>query len=134
MIKKQNELKDIKQFGAVLGSLLIVFGIVHFFKGRAAWYPWFIGSGLTVLCTALIIPKLLKKPYNIFMKVAHAIGWLNTRIILILIYYSVLMPIAFFIKIYGKDLLNRKIEKDVLSYWTERQKARASKQDLEKQF
>lgn len=134
MAKKHNELKDLRQFGIVLAAMLIIFGLIYFFNGRGAWYPWFFGLGLIVFCMTIIMPKSLRKTYSVFTKVAYAIGWFNTRIILVLIYYCILSPIAFLMKIFGKDLLKRNIDKSVSSYWVTRQQVKSIKEQLEKQF
>jgi hypothetical protein len=132
--KTRDELKDLRQFGIVLAAILIVFGAIHFLKHRTILAEWFCGAGLIVLCLGLLAPRRLKNVYAVFLKVAHAIGWFNTRVILILIYYAILTPIAVILRICGKDLLNRKIEKSVSSYWSVRQSAKPTKEQLERQF
>jgi len=134
MQKKRDESKDLRQFGMVLASILIVFGAIHFLKHHIILAQWFCGIGLIVLFLGVLAPRMLKNVYAVFLKVAHAIGWFNTRVILILIYYVVLTPIAIVVRICGKDLLNRKIEKSVSSYWSTRQSTKPTKEQLEKQF
>lgn len=80
------------------------------------------------------MPKSLKGIYGIFRKIAYAIGWFNTRIILIFIYFLVLTPIAILMKIFGKDFLDVKIDKNADSYWVKRTVPILSKEQLEKQF
>lgn len=134
MKKPRNELKDLKQFGLTLGIILFVFGVIHFFKGRAIWYiPFFLISVLSI-CAALVMPVSLKKPYSVFMKIAHALGWFNTRVILIAVYFFLLTPIALIIRMLGKDPLNRKIDKKEPTYWSDRMVTKAMKEQLEKQF
>lgn len=134
MQKKRDELKDLRQFEMVLAGLLVIFGTIHYMKHRLVLAQWFFGIGLAVFCIGLLGPRLLKPIYAIFLKVAHAIGWFNTRVILILIYYVILTPIALIVRIFGKDLLNRKIEKNISSYWATRQSAKPTREQLEKQF
>ena len=132
--KTRDVLKDLRQFGMVLAAILIVFGAIHFLKHRMILAQWFCGVGLFVLYLGLSAPGMLKNVYAVFLKAAHAIGWFNTRVILILIYYAILTPIAFIVRISGKDLLNEKIEKNISSYWAKRQSAKPTKEQLEKQF
>ena len=134
MKKERNELKDLRQFGIALAVILIVSGAIHFLKHRMILSQWFCGVGLIVLCLGLLAPRMLKNVYAVFLKVAHAIGWFNTRVILILIYYAILTPIAFIVKMCGKDLLNKKLEKNISSYWVKRQSAKPTREQLEKQF
>ena len=134
MQKKRDELKDLRQFGIALAAMLTVFGAIHFLKQHTILAQWFCGVGLAILCIGLSAPRMLKHVYAVFLKVAHAIGWFNTRVILILIYYAILTPIALIVRISGKDLLNRRIEKNISSYWAIRQSAKPTKEQLEKQF
>lgn len=134
MKKTRDELKDLRQFGMVLAGILIVFGAIHFIKHRMIFTQWFCGVGLIVLCLGLLVPRMLKNVYTVFLKVAHAIGWFNTRGILIMIYFLLVTPIAIVMKIFGKDPLNRKIDKNALTYWVKRPVPKTTKEQLEKQF
>lgn len=134
MDKKSNELKDLRRFGIVLAGILAVFGTIHHIKHHLLPAHWFAEVGLVILCIGLLAPRLLKPIYAIFLKVAYAIGWFNTRVILIPIYYVILTPIALIVRISGKDLLNRKIEKTISSYWVTRPSDKILKQQFEKQF
>ena len=134
MKKTRDELKNLRHFGIAFAVILIVFGAIHFLKHRMILSQWFCSVGLIVLCLGLLAPRMLRHVYAVFLKVAHAIGWFNTRVIIILIYYVILTPIALIVRIFGKDLLNRKIEKNISSYWAKRQSAKPTKEQLEKQF
>lgn len=134
MGKMRDELKDIKQFGMVLAAMLIIFSAAQFIKHKILLSQWFFGAGCGMLCVTLLVPKALRPIYKIFLKVAHAIGWFNTRVILIIIYFVLLCPIAVIMKVAGKDLLNRKIDKGALTYWINRAASKVPKEQLEKQF
>lgn len=134
MTKPRNEIKDLRQFGIVLAGILLVFGFIHFLKGRAVLFRYFLGFGLVFLALSLAIPRSLKGVYAVFLKIAHMLGWFNTRVILIFIYYVVLTPIALVFRLSGKDLLNRKPDKNAKSYWIKRTVTKPLKEQLEKQF
>lgn len=134
MRKKRDELKDLRQFGIALAGILTVFGAIHFFRRRMILAQWFCGTGAVVMCLELSAPRMLKYVYSVFLKTAHAIGWFNTRVILIIIYFLLVTPIAVMMKIFGKDPLNRKIERNILTYWVKRPVPKALKEQLEKQF
>ena len=134
MAKKRDEIKDLKQFGLVLAGILLILGGVNFFKGRVGWYASLFSIGMIAAFLALIAPRSLKLPYKVFTKIAHAIGWFNTKVILILIYFVIITPIAIILRISGKDPLNRKIDKNEISCWTKRLITRPAKESLERQF
>ena len=133
-IKKHNELKDIRQFGSVLAGILLMLGVVNFLKGRTGRYAWFFCPGFVIVLLVLLIPKSLKPVHTVFKKIAYIIGWVNTRVILILIYYALITPIAFVMRMLGKDFLDRKINKSEASYWIKYSAVVSSRDRLEKQF
>ena len=55
--------------------------------------------------------------YKWWMKIARLIGWINTHLLLIIIFYLVFTPIGVIIKLFGRDLLDIKLEKEAASYW-----------------
>ena len=134
MTETRKQIKDFRQFGSTLGAILMIIAAVHFFKGKAVWSYWFAGIGLCSLCQALLAPQTLKPVYFVFLKVTHAIGWFNTRAILIILYFIVVTPIAVLMRMFGKNLLDRKMDKGLSSYWVERKTKTTLKEQFEKQF
>jgi len=126
--------KDLRQFGLVLGAVLCLIGYMHFRKGHTNVFTWFLGFGMFSLAVAVISPGVLRGPCKIFSKAAHGIGWFNTRLILILLYYLILTPVGLIRRLVGKDLLNRHIDRDARSYWVSKQETKDLAEDLEKQF
>ena len=57
---------------------------------------------------AFIKPILLLYPYRAWMKLGHILGWVNSRIILGLVFLIVLQPIALIMRILGHDPLRTK--------------------------
>ena len=67
------------------------------------------------------------------MKFAHALGWVNTRVILTVVYLLIFTPVALIFKVIGKDPMERKIEK-VNSYWIKREARKFRQGDYRRQF
>lgn len=134
MERARNNLKDLRQFGMMLAGISAVFGFIHCSKEHFVISQLFFWAGLSALCISLFAPGSLKPVYAVFLKVAHAIGWFNTRVILILIYFVIVTPISVMMRIVGKDSLDRKTDKDRLTYWAKRPVPKAIKEKLEKQF
>ena len=126
--------KDLRQFGAVLAGILAVFGVIHFLKGHVSVYPWFFAFAGGTLLFVIFLPVALKPVYAVFIRIAHGLGWFNTRVILILIYYFLLTPIGLIMRVFQKDPLDRKIEKHAGSCWIKRDHCAASTESLERQF
>ena len=44
-------------------------------------------------------------------------GFFMSRVILFILFYAVLTPISFITRIFGKDILDQRIDKKAKSYW-----------------
>lgn len=77
--------------------------------------------------------RLLKALYGYWMKFAHALGWVNTRIILSLVYFLIFTPLALIFRLLGKDPMERRFEV-VESYWIKREPKTFKQEDYRRQF
>ena len=78
---------------------------------------------LTVVIVAFINPIPFKPFYDIGMKVSYSIGQVISRVILILFFLIVLTPIAWILRVLGKEVLSLRFRSGKETYW------RASDQD-----
>ncbi|MBI3599215.1 MAG: hypothetical protein HY097_01040 [Nitrospinae bacterium] len=78
--------------------------------------------------------NFFKKVYDYWMLFAKALGWVNTRILLSIIYFIVFSIFRVISIVIGKDLLDRKIEKDRESYWNKREIKPFKKELYRRQF
>ena len=100
--------KNLREFGLLIGFgfpiiigwlLPLIFG--HEFR---AWTLWIGVSGIILGLTS---PRLLHYPYKIWMEIGHTLGWINSHIILGLVFIIVLQPIALIMRLTGYDPLRR---------------------------
>jgi len=63
-----------------------------------------------------MFPTTLKPIYRAWMALGVILGWINTRIILGVMYYLVFLPAGMIMKLMGKDPLNRKFDAKANSY------------------
>ncbi|HNX90788.1 MAG TPA: SxtJ family membrane protein [Candidatus Omnitrophota bacterium] len=130
---KEVTIKDLKQFGIVLALILWVFGAIQFFKGRDI-YIWFAAAGMVSAGMAVFAVPGLRPVYKGFIKLAHAIGWVNARVILFLVYYLLVFPIGVLMRLAGKDSMSANWDKKSDTYWIERPLVVDTKESLENQF
>jgi hypothetical protein len=85
-----------------------VFGLLlpWLFTHTAPTWPWVV-SGFFLFFT-LLLPSLLLPIYKGWMVIGNALGWVNTRIILGILFYVVFFPIGLSMKLLGKDPMARK--------------------------
>lgn len=125
--------KDLRKFGVTVGLVLIIIAFLLYWKQNEI-YLYFGWIGLSLTFAGLAVPNLLKPINKIWMTFAILMGWVMTRVILIILFFVILTPIGILSKIFRKDFL--KLKKDELkeSYWEVREKTKLSPEDYEKQF
>jgi len=109
--------QELRKFGLTTGAIVaVLFGLLlpWLFNHGYPFWPWILAGILWLW--ALIAPATLKPVYNGWMKVGHVLGWINTRIILGLMFYTVFFAVGLVLKILGKDPMSRKIDKTAESY------------------
>jgi hypothetical protein len=107
----------LRRFGLTVGAALaVVFGLLlpWLWAGAYPLWPWLAGSGLALL--GWLKPAWLTPIYRSWMRLALALGWLNTRLILSLVFYGFMTPVALILRWTGKDPLHRRFDPGADSY------------------
>jgi hypothetical protein len=128
------ERSDAQRFGLGLALLFSVLTAAAFFRGRPELVQAYYPAAIILVALALLFPLPLWPLQRLAAAIIKLIAWLNTKVTLALTFYLLFTPIALFLRIIGKDMLDRKIDKQKDSYWIQRQIKEYSPQDDEKQF
>ena len=109
-----------RSFGIVF---FIVFLIISFWptiEGQSLRL-WSLAIALIFLVLGLLNSKLLS-PFNlIWVKFGEVLGRIIAPIAMSIVYFIIITPIGFFMRLIGKDLLRTKFSKNN-SYWIKREK------------
>ena len=133
MEKLNLEKITLRKFGFLMGIAFMTISFVAFLRHKNIYIGLgFISTIFFVLAFAR--PEFLKHIYMIWMKFAFVLGYINTRLLLVVIFYLVFTPVGVLFKLFGKDMLDEKIEHDKESYWTSKDKNQFSLKSYEKQF
>ena len=109
--------KKLKEFGLLFGfGFPILIGLLFPFLWGHPIRIWTLWIGIPFLIIALFKPYLLFYPYKFWMLLGHILGWINSRLILGLVYLVILIPIAIVMRIFGYDPLKKKNKKKKVSY------------------
>lgn len=133
MEKLNLDKKALKKFGITMGIAILIITFIIFIRHKYSSIPTFIISVIFFI-SALTMPALLRPIYIIWMKFAFISSWINTRIILFIIFYLIFTPIGIIMRLFGFDLLDRKIDKDKNSYWQKAIKKSFHQLNYERQF
>jgi len=108
--------KELREFGLVTSGLFIIFfGLLIPWIWNFQWpiWPWIIAFTLSPL--ALVAPKVLKPVYIVWIRFAEILGWINTRIILTLIFFLIFLPFGLVMRIFN-DPMSRKLDEKIKTY------------------
>jgi len=112
----ETSLKQLRQFGWLMGG---VFGIITLwplvFRGEGIRIWAFIIAGAFGLL-GTVFPNGLKPVYRAWMIFGEKIGWLNSRILLGLLFYGMLTPISLVMMLLGKRPLQLQFDPKAETY------------------
>jgi len=101
--------KGLREFGLITGGLFVgLFGLLFpwLFSFAFPKWPWIIAGVLWGL--ALLIPNSLKWIYQGWMSFALVLGWINTRLILAIMFYLIMTPMGLVMRLFGKNAMKNK--------------------------
>ena len=101
--------KTLREFGFIIGfTFPFLIGWILPLIGGDSFRTWTLFIGIPSIILAFTKPKYLIYPYKAWMKLGHILGWVNSRIILGLVFLIVLQPISLIMRIFGHDPLRTK--------------------------
>lgn len=134
------EIKDIKsgknqlrEFGLTIGIILVILGAIALWRGKPVYLHLLVAAGIFI-GFGLGFPKPLKPIHKIWMSFSIIIGFFVSRLILSVLFYAVLTPIGLIMRIFGKDILDQRIDKNKHSYWQEVKAGIKSRESYENQY
>ena len=109
--------KQLRQFGIIIGIFFpLIFGLIMPLLFGHSYRIWTLFISFPILIMGILKPYYLSSFYKLGINVGNYLGWINSHLILGLVFIIVLQPIAFFMKIFGYDPLRKKIDKNIKSY------------------
>lgn len=118
--------RTLRQFGLMVGGIFLLIGLWPFVWRQEAVRIWAVVPGSLMAVAGLMMPGVLKHVYQGWMWVGHVMGWVNTRIILGVLFYGVVTPMGLVMKLTGHDPMRREFEPDAQTYRVIRQPRPAS--------
>ena len=99
---------ELRQFGLLFGAILVLlFGLLlPFLIGYSfPLWPWVVAPIFAAL--ALLAPTALTPFYRGWMRFGLIAAFINTRIIMFVLYYALFVPTGLVMKLFGRDALAR---------------------------
>jgi hypothetical protein len=108
--------RDLRNFGFVMAGALGILGLMLLWK-HSHNAVYFLSVAGAFLVFSLILPRALIVLYYPWMAIAFVMGWFMTRVILSAAFFLVFTPIGLALRMFGKDLLDLKLDPDEKTYW-----------------
>jgi hypothetical protein len=101
--------RQLREFGLLLGVVfpLLLGWLLPALHGHP-FRTWTLWIGIPALGLGIAWPKALAWPYRGWMALGHLLGWINSHLILGMVYILVLQPIAALMRAMGHDPLRRR--------------------------
>jgi saxitoxin biosynthesis operon SxtJ-like protein len=106
-----------RNFGILVGGVLAAMGGWWLIRGKFhSIAPWALGLGALLVILGVSFPRVLVTPNRLWMKLAEALSFVMTHVILGLVFFLVVMPTGLVRRMLGGDPLNRRAL-PAESYW-----------------
>ena len=112
--------QELRKFGLTVGGAFLVFGAIRSYLHFGNFAIVLLGVGSALTAFGLVFPTALRPVEKAWMGLAHVLAYINTRIILTVVFYLVFTPIGIIAR-WVKDPLDRKIHDGSTSYWIRRE-------------
>lgn len=118
--------KQLRSFGLIVGVGFTLIALWPIVFRRESPRMWLLGFALLLAAAALVVPSVLAPLFRVWMFIGEILGWINTRIILTVLYYLLIVPMGFLMRLTGRDPLDRRFDRSASSYRIARSKRHAS--------
>jgi Saxitoxin biosynthesis operon protein SxtJ len=108
--------KELRNFGLLVGAIVVlVFALIPMLRHhRVPLWPWVIAIPLWL--AALLVPAALRYPHRGWTGLGETLGWLNTRIILTVLYGILIVPFGMVMRLIRRDRMARGFDLRLESY------------------
>lgn len=94
-----------RSFGLGVGGVCTGVAALFWWRGSPTLSLILLVVGAFLIVFGLITPRALRVPNRLWWRVAQTVGWVNTRILLILFFAVVLTPVGVAMRLFGRNPL-----------------------------
>ena len=117
MQKKENN----KSFGILFFIIFLLIALWPLINSQPIRL-WALGIASIFLVLGIINSKILTPVKKSWIKFGEILGLIIAPMVMALVYFIFLTPISLILRLFGKDLLGIKFDKNIDSYWIKRKK------------
>ncbi len=125
-----------RAFGCTLGTILMVIGVAKAFTAAMITVVALLifALGVVLLSFGIFVPSCLSTPNRLWLKLGTAIAKVVNPIVMALLFYLVVTPMALIMRMFGKRPLRLAPDRMAASYWIAREPPEAESSNMRRQF
>ena len=108
-----------KSFGVVFSIVFLIISLFPLISAEDV-RVWALIVSAIFLLLAYLSPKTLRLPNKLWFKLGIFLGSIVAPIVMTLVYFVTVLPTGLIMRLLGKDLLRKKLDKNTKSDWIER--------------
>lgn len=128
------ELPSNRKFGTLFFLVFAIIGFWPVLFGNSQPRIWSLAVAATFLTFTVVAPDFLEPLNKIWMQFAEVLHNVASPVVLGVVYFGVITPIAVLMRLRGKDILQLRKHNDIPSYWIHRQPPGPKPDTLIRQF
>lgn len=97
-----------RSFGVSVGLVLCAIAAVLWWRARVGRAEILGAVGVSLLVAGLVHPPVLKYPSAAWWRLSRALGYVNARVLLTIMFWILLVPISLLWRLTGKDPMARR--------------------------
>ena len=125
--------REIRNFSVLAGLIILAAASFKLMRGSVAGV-FLAAAGAVLIIMGLLAPKVLHPAYKGWMIGATVFGMMATRVILMLLFFLVITPFAFLLRLFGKQFLDLGRNPHPPTYWEKHRQPANGIMSYEQQF
>ena len=113
---RHHDKKELRHFGLIVGG---IFGVIGFwpmvFRGQGPRL-WALAIAVALVIPAVVLPRSLTRVHRVWMAVGETLGWINTSILLSVVFYGIVTPMGIIMRCLGRDPMHRRFDPGAVTY------------------
>lgn len=118
----------------MVAGVLALIAAWQFYRGRGAIALALLAAAVVLATTALVWPPAARRFHAVWMWIARILGWVNSRVLLSLVFFLLFVPYNLASRLVGRDPLSRRRKSGRASYWVPRKATRQPREQFERLF
>lgn len=122
-----------RSFGITFAVVALILAGIWYWRGSSAW-PYALGVAAVFAVLALAAPRVLAPLNRLWLKIGLLLHRVVNPLVMGLLFYGCITPMALVIRLMGKDMLRLKFDREAPTYWITREPPGPAPESMRHQF